>query len=182
MTNNNPSNTELPSTNKLIKSTIIAISAAAIILITAVLPAEYGIDPTGVGKLLGLKKMGEIKVSLSQEAAENIELAPSNYISQKGEITISLQPNKGKELKVTMKKDAQISYNWYTDGGVIYFAAHTDSGEPFDYAEGSKNSDKGVLKAVCDGRHGWWYKNRTSEVILLTLQVEGKYSDFKEDF
>ena len=63
MSNNIPSNTELPSTCKLIKSTIIAIGIATIILVTTVLPAEYGIDPTGAGELLGLKKMGEIKES-----------------------------------------------------------------------------------------------------------------------
>ena len=193
MSNNIPSNTELPSTSKLIKSTIIAIGIATIILVTTVLPAEYGIDPTGAGELLGLKKMGEIKESLSEKAiadksgsvgksASNIDLKPSNYISQKGEITISFKPNEGRELKVTMLKDEEINYDWHTDGEEIYFAVHTDSGEPHDYSEGTKSSDKGVLKAFCDGRHGWWYKNRTSEVVTLTLQVDGKYSDFREEF
>ena len=190
--NNSQSNGELPSTKKLLNSTILAIGVAAIILITTVLPAEYGIDPSGVGEILGLKKMGEIKVSLSEKAISNksepaistsdIEYNSSNYISQKGEITISFEPNEGRELKVTMRKGDQISYNWKTDGEVIYFAAHTDSGEPHDYSEGTMKSDKGVLKAFCDGRHGWWYKNRTSEVVTLTLQVDGKYSDFREEF
>ena len=193
MNNNISSNIELPSTSKLIKSTIIAIGIAAIILVTTVLPAEYGIDPTGAGELLGLKKMGEIKESLSEKAiadksgsvgksASNIDLKPSNYISQKGEITISFKPNEGRELKVTMLKGEEINYNWHTDGEAIYFAAHTDSGEPHDYGEGTKSGDKGVLKAFCDGRHGWWYKNRTSKVVILTLQVDGKYSDFREEF
>ena len=34
-----------------------------------VLPAEYGIDPTGVGKLLRLTEMGQIKQQLAEEAA-----------------------------------------------------------------------------------------------------------------
>ena len=193
MNNNIPSNNELPSTSKLIKSTIVAIGIAAIILVTTVFPAEYGIDPTGAGELLGLKKMGEIKVSLSEKAiadksgsagksASNIDLKPSNYILQKGEITISFKPNEGRELKVTMLKGEEINYDWHTDGEEIYFAAHTDSGEPHDYSEGTMKSDKGVLKAFCDGRHGWWYKNRTSEVVTLTLLVDGNYSDFREEF
>ena len=193
MENNSQSNNELPSTKKLLKSTIIAIGIAAVILITTVLPAEYGIDPSGAGELLGLKRMGEIKVSLSEnvntdmtESATrshlNIDLKPSNYISQKGEITISFKPNEGRELKVTMLKGEVMNYSWYTDEEEIYFAAHTDSGEPHDYGEGTKSSDKGVLKAFCDGRHGWWYKNRTSEVVTLTLEVDGKYSDFREEF
>jgi len=191
--NNNQTNTELPSTSRLIKSTILSIGFAAIILVTTVLPAEYGIDPTGAGELFGLKRMGEIKESLSEKANSNntesvtnshsnIDLKPSNYISQIGEITISFKPNEGRELKVTMLKGEEMNYNWYTDGEEIYFAAHTDSSEPHDYSEGTKSSDKGVLKAFCDGRHGWWFKNRTSEVVTLTLKVDGKYSDFREEF
>jgi hypothetical protein len=36
--------------------------------VTAVLPAEYGIDPTGAGRALGLTQMGEIKTQLHDEA------------------------------------------------------------------------------------------------------------------
>jgi len=190
---NIPLGSELPSTSQLIKSTILAISIAAIILVTTVLPAEYGNDPTGAGEILGLKKMGEIKISLSEKASSikseptakvdsSIDLEPSNYISQKGEISLSFQPNEGRELKVSMLKGDEIEYNWHTDGEEIYFAAHTDSGEPHDYSEGTKNSDKGVLKAFCDGRHGWWYKNRTTKVVTLTLQVDGNFSDFREEY
>jgi len=75
--NNRPSDSELPSVAKLIKSTIIAFTLAAIILVTVVLPSEYGIDPTGVGKHLGLSKMGEIKISLAQEAAADMVMADS---------------------------------------------------------------------------------------------------------
>jgi len=49
---------EVPSTRRLLKATAIAIVVAAIILITTVLPAEYGIDPTGVGARLGLNVLG----------------------------------------------------------------------------------------------------------------------------
>ena len=56
-----PTHAELPSSAQLIKSTIIAIAAAIVILVTIVLPSEYAIDPTGVGKMLNLTEMGEIK-------------------------------------------------------------------------------------------------------------------------
>ena len=64
-----PSQAELPSSNQLIKSTILAAIAAIVILFTVVLPAEYGIDPTGVGKLLRLTEMGQVKQQLAEEAA-----------------------------------------------------------------------------------------------------------------
>ena len=66
---NMPTDRELPSTNKLIKSTILAAAIAGVLLITVVMPAEYGIDPTGIGNVIGLKKMGEIRVSLAKEEA-----------------------------------------------------------------------------------------------------------------
>lgn len=66
---NIPSKMEVPSTAKLLKSTALAAVTAGVILVTVVMPAEYGIDPTGVGNVLGLKKMGEIKMTLADEAA-----------------------------------------------------------------------------------------------------------------
>ena len=62
---------ELPTSSQLLKSTIIGIISAAVLLVVAVLPAEYGIDPTGLGRVLGLTQMGEIKTQLAQEAADD---------------------------------------------------------------------------------------------------------------
>jgi hypothetical protein len=64
-----PSRAELPSTAQLLRSTLIAAGVAAALLVTVVLPAEYGIDPTGAGRALGLAEMGEIKTQLHEEAA-----------------------------------------------------------------------------------------------------------------
>ncbi|SSR50014.1 Uncharacterised protein [Acinetobacter baumannii] len=76
-----PQDVELPSTKKLVKSTIIAAVSAAVVLVTVVMPAEYNIDPTGVGKVLGLTTMGEIKQSLAQESENGMGEAVSNTIS-----------------------------------------------------------------------------------------------------
>lgn len=64
-----PSREELPSTAKLVRSTIIAAIVALVLLVTVVMPAEYALDPTGAGRLLGLTEMGEIKEQLAEEAA-----------------------------------------------------------------------------------------------------------------
>jgi hypothetical protein len=63
-----PSRAELPSSGQLLRSTLIAAGVAAALLVTVVLPAEYGIDPTGAGRALGLAEMGEIKTQLHDEA------------------------------------------------------------------------------------------------------------------
>lgn len=63
-----PTRAELPSSAQLVKSTVLAIITAGVILITIVLPSEYAIDPTGVGRVLKLTEMGEIKQQLATEA------------------------------------------------------------------------------------------------------------------
>jgi len=64
-----PDPAELPSTGRLLKSTGIAAAVAGALLVFVVLPAEYGVDPTGAGSLLGLTEMGRIKMQLAEEAA-----------------------------------------------------------------------------------------------------------------
>jgi hypothetical protein len=43
-------------------ATIIALIVAAVVLVVAVLPAEYGIDPLGTGKALGLMDLAKAEV------------------------------------------------------------------------------------------------------------------------
>ena len=74
-----PTEKDLPTSEQLLKSTIIAIIVAIILLIMVILPAEYGTDPTGVGNLLGLKEMGDIKMSLLEESQN--ELSQENNTS-----------------------------------------------------------------------------------------------------
>lgn len=203
---NIPSNTELPSKGSLIKSTILAICIAAILLVTVVLPAEYGIDPTGVGSFIGLLKMGEIKVSLSEEAAQDKATAQAKPVQRRGnsaqmpdatpastqtnsgarsdEMTITLAPDEGKEIKLTMVEGARVNFVWWTDGGKANFDAHADS-KPLkikyhSYEKGSMMRNEGVIEAAFDGNHGWFWRNRTAEVMTVTLQVTGPYTDIKQ--
>lgn len=70
-----PTRAELPSSRQLVRSSVLAAIAAGALLTTTVLPAEYGIDPTGIGSMLGLTEMGEIKTSLAAEAAADAQVA-----------------------------------------------------------------------------------------------------------
>ncbi len=63
-----PPKSELPSSRALVKSTLIALAVALVLLVTVVLPAEYAIDPTRIGRVLGLTQMGEVKMQLAKEA------------------------------------------------------------------------------------------------------------------
>lgn len=70
-----PTRAELPGSKQLIRSTLIAFFTALALLVTIILPAEYAIDPTGVGRMLGLTDMGEIKQQLEAEARLDAQLS-----------------------------------------------------------------------------------------------------------
>lgn len=214
---NIPNDRELPSTGKLIKSTVLAAIGAALLLVTVVMPAEYGIDPTGIGNTIGLKKMGEIKMSLAQEAKAEQEAAvaePEPVIIQSQEVqtetvapavtqetvqeepiaevnpsirsdemSVTLAPNEGTEIKVVLTKGKSVEYSWSSDGGKANFDVHGDSKELnidyHNYSKGSAQSSSGTLEAAFDGSHGWFWRNRTSETITVTLKVSGEYTDIK---
>ncbi|PZO15566.1 MAG: transmembrane anchor protein [Burkholderiales bacterium] len=72
-----PTRAELPSSKQLVRSTILAAVSAVVLLGAVVLPAEYGIDPTGIGRVLRMTEMGEIKQQLAAEAAADAAAAPA---------------------------------------------------------------------------------------------------------
>ena len=154
---NRPDPEDLPSSRQLIKSTIIAAIAAAVILVTVILPAEYGIDPTRIGKMLGLASMGEIKTQLAEEAEIDRlkELRQQKLTDDKNQsclienmfgllvstahaqaakpvwtdkVSVTLTPGKGTEIKLVMKKDAVAVFAWTVDRGVVNYDLHGDGG------------------------------------------------------
>lgn len=64
-----PHTDTLPSSARLFRATLIALAVAGLLLVTVVMPAEYGVDVTGAGRLFGLTEMGEIKQQLAREEA-----------------------------------------------------------------------------------------------------------------
>jgi hypothetical protein len=55
-----PLRAELPSSKKLLRSTLLAAISALVLLFAVVLPAEYGVDPTGLGRVLRMTDMGDV--------------------------------------------------------------------------------------------------------------------------
>jgi hypothetical protein len=214
-----PTRAELPSTAKLLRSTVIAALVAIALLITTLLPAEYGIDPTGAGRMLGLTEMGEIKVSLEQEAhaeaaslsampATPAEPAPAAPIAtptvnasesaasaspaesklpvREDVTTIKLKQGEATEIKLTMAKGAHVDYEWSSSGGKVNYDTHGDPhGAPRDFYHGygkgrNKPSDAGVLEAAFDGKHGWFWRNRSGSEVTITLKTRGEYTEIKK--
>lgn len=197
---NMPHESELPSKAKLVKSTILAAVSAGVLLVTVVMPAEYGIDPTGVGRLIGLNKMGEIKVSLAREAAAEqaaalpvgmpvpvvtaeVNPAADAAKTRTDEMRVTLAPDEGTEIKVELAEGKKVKYSWASDGGRANFDLHGDSKklniDYHGYSKGSEQKSDGVLIAAFDGNHGWFWRNRTSKTLTVTLKVNGEHTGIK---
>ena len=207
---NVPSRAELPTTRQLLRSTLIAAVSAVVLLYTVVLPAEYGVDPTGIGKALGLTEMGEIKTRLAKEAAEDAAAtvaappAAANPVASPGavaptapptvptvpatsgpnwrdEMSFTLTPGQGTEIKLKMKQGEKALYTWSVQGGVVNFDTHGDAtGRSISYEKGrGVASDDGELIAAFTGNHGWFWRNRGQADVTVTLKTGGDYSDIK---
>ncbi|MBO9417883.1 transmembrane anchor protein [Labrenzia sp. R4_2] len=188
---------DLPSNRQLGRMSVVAAIGAAAIGVMVYLPAEYGIDPTGVGSVLGLTEMGEIKQQLAKEAAEDEKLHGTQdsssmidgvlglFVSSahaqdawKDVVTFTLEPGAYTEIKATMEKGATLTYAWMADGGRINFDLHAHAGgENVTYEKGrGETSGAGSFETPFAGDHGWFWRNRDKSAVTVTLQLRGDYS------
>lgn len=204
-----PTRAELPSSKQLIRSTAIAIAAATAILVSIVLPAEYNIDPTGIGRALGLAEMGEIKVQLAKEAEEDairdqqgtpapaperrsmfsgglgsffISSAMAQPAAQNrvDERSFTLQPGEGVEVKLEMKRGDRSTYEWVATDEVNYDMHADGSGKSTSYKKGrGVKKDEGMITAAFDGNHGWFWRNRTKAPVTVKIKVTGPHTSMK---
>jgi len=139
-----------PSMKKIAVATAIAFVVATVILVVAVLPAEYGIDPLGTGKAFGLTDLAKASGSsvptppptetaalsgATEQVLINPVLVPSptgdaptmkdTFIARAGSYKIdsreiTLQPGEGMEIKYHMDKGAGLIYSWTAAPPVSY--------------------------------------------------------------
>ena len=163
----------------LIKYTLFSLIFAAVTLFTVILPAEYNIDPTGLGHKLGLTVFHNVKTETStplssQEAAEKSKGATET-------IEVIVPAGHGVEYKFIMAQYQKLEYEWITDGTPLYFDLH---GEPkgdttgyFEsYAIATLKEMKGSFTAPFSGSHGWYWKNTSDSPVTVQLIVKGEYT------
>jgi hypothetical protein len=237
----------------LIRSTLLSGAAALGVLGVVYLPAEYGIDPTGFGAVLGLTEMGQIKQQLYAEAeadaaaapvmldpavmarldrmeaqladiaaivgadvlreggaeasnaaaapeaaapieaapvvAAPVEVAPAEVVTQatpaapewRDEVSYTLPPGEGIEVKLVMQEGQTARFEWTANGGVVNYDTHGDgSGQKVSYEQGRAVPEQaGDLTAVFTGNHGWFWRNRTDAPVTVTLRTGGDYAEMK---
>ncbi len=165
-------------TRTLIKAVVIAALVAITLLITCILPAEYNIDPTGIGKVLRLTDIAqasEISATLSVTAMQQKKTLRTDKVE------IVILPGKGLEYKLYMDKYAHVEYEWQTDGAELYFDFHGEpAGDTSGYYESfsitSSDNMKGSLTTPFKGLHGWYWQNKTQQPVRVSLSMKGYYS------
>jgi len=196
-----PNLEDLPTKAQLGRSSIIAGIGAVAIGVMVYMPAELGQDPTGVGTILGLTEMGEIKQELKAEAEADALLHNDDQSSLVNEIfglfvstahaqeawqdtiTFTLAPGEFIEIKATMEEGATLFYEWSSEGGRINFDLHAHAGgENVTYEKGrGKTEGAGSFETHFAGDHGWFWRNRDDAAITVTLQLRGDYSAIVRD-
>lgn len=142
-------NHQIVEKKQIIKAVVFAIVLAGVVLVSAVLPAEYGIDPIGTGKLMGFNKL-----YLSKEKPQNVPLAAQEsfplikmekagsgpevqrpveadnpiakkqYNEREDTVEVIVPAGKGIEYKTYMLKGGKMKYEWTTDKGTLYLDFH----------------------------------------------------------
>jgi hypothetical protein len=180
---------ERPGRGRLLAQIAGALVVGTALTVLFVLPAEYGVDPTGIGTTLGLTKISapaevliETKVSAPPEIAR---VEPVQFRTD--EITITIPPffeSFGAiEYKVTMNEGQTLVYSWSSRDPILYeFHGHTKATpdkptvEVMDYIKGNSAGENGTLTAPIDGIHGWYFAQSGMEPLEVTLRLAGYYT------
>jgi hypothetical protein len=168
------------SRRRLLVSTLGAALAAAVILVAVVLPAEYAIDPLGVGRLTGLDALGAGKAG--QPLTELMHTHPRKPYN--ANLTIELGGREELEYKATLPRGEPLLYSWRVQGGPVYFEFHgepTEGDWPAGYFRSYEIQERageshGSFIAPFTGQHGWYWRNLSEEPAVITLQASGYYT------
>lgn len=188
----NPVNSIQVPPSTLAKATGGALLAAAAIVVLFVMPAEYGIDPTGAGRLTGIVGMAAGSEQNTAAPAEDPVAGPVTLtkaaIIREGdmrsdEMTLTLAPHSGQEVKAHMNAGQSYVFEWSSKGGPVKADMH---GEKVDAAEGEFTSyweekqmtgGKGSFTAPFDGTHGWYFRNKGDTPVTVSVKTTGFYKD-----
>lgn len=192
-------NAPLPSELKLKPRTLALITGGGVligtlIVVGAIMPAEYNVDPLGVGKLSGVARLWapeEKKIDTSTGAAGPLAREYDTALRTdviEIPLTDFLGGAKGSELeyKVAMKQGATLVYEWEAIGAKnpddigFDFHGHTtpEPGQQMTVASYKASrgvSQKGALTAPFDGIQGWQFSNFGDGAVVIRVKLTGFY-------
>lgn len=162
----------------------VAAVAAAVVLVVFVLPAEFGVDPTGAGEATGLSglanagAMTEAQRGALREGVFTLGDEPMRVDRREFDI----RPYAAIEFKYTMEEGAPLVFSWTSTGPVtIDMHAHPFDGgveltESYSQSEDA-TGESGLYVAPFTGIHGWYWQNRTLENVTVTINAAGPFTE-----
>ena len=185
-----------PSLARLAKTTAVALVVASVILVMFVLPAEYGIDPIGVGRSLGLT---DIAAPPAPEAAAAAPEGSPMVPTQNGPIgeypkayqfdvfEFELGPYEYLEYKYQLENGATMVFAWTAAADVDHDFHGERAGGASAEGPAEQSFDKrarrqaaGSYTAPFGGIHGWYWENPGGEPIKIRLTSAGFYTSAVE--
>ncbi|MGP1719702.1 hypothetical protein [Shewanella frigidimarina] len=162
------------SSSTLIKAVLSAIVVAGIVLVTLILPAEYNIDPTGIGQKIGVTVLAQAAEPEVQQSA------PAEGSNEFQTIEVMVPAGRGIEYKFDMQQFEKMTYEWITDGTALFVDLHGEpkgdtSGYYESYVIATSADMKGSFTAPFAGSHGWYWKNKSNQPVAVQLLVKGQY-------
>ncbi len=196
MSDQSPPTTQLTvQPRTLIGVTLGALVIGTLIVLGAILPAEFHSDPLGIGKLTGIARIWsppEKKFDVNSSSAPLAREYATPFRSDVIEIPLTgfLGGANGSELeyKFRMKEGATLIYSWEVSGAehpkdLSYdFHGHTtpsadskDLMQVATYKQSYGLKQQGALTAPFDGIEGWQFSNGGDTDVVVHLKVSGFY-------
>ena len=170
------------------RATAVAFAIAVVVLVVAVLPAEYGIDPLGTGRALGLTALAGVDDAPPDApltpAAAPVTPEPQQAALAQDTYTVELRPFEAVEYKYRLEQGRGLVYEWTTSAPVEWDFHGEPDGAPARYSEsyekGNSGSSSGVFIAQKPGVHGWFWENQGAGRVTVTLKTSGFYTTSTE--
>jgi hypothetical protein len=175
---------EAPSKRRILLAAFVALIVALTVLVAAVLPAEFGLDPLGTGKALGLNALYDA-ASDTSSVRPSSSPPPSDVALYKTDSRVfTLRPMEGFEYKYRIEKGRAMVYAWQATGTVKYeFHGEHDGaglGVAVSYEKREGDRAAAAFTAPASGIHGWYWENPGDSAMTITLTSAGFYSSAEE--
>src|SRR5688572_9751215 len=165
---------KIPDKKTLMVATLLAAGFAFLLFMAFILPAEFGKDPTGVGRLTGISDLYHPGAELDLGGGTGTVHRSEPQGPRNDTVTIELQGLSDNEYKFHLEANQTMLYSW-TATGLVDFDFHGDPDNPsrpgefasYDASQGTGGS--GSFQAPFSGRHGWYFQNVSPEPVTITL-------------
>jgi hypothetical protein len=184
-----------PTRGRLLTILLGGFAVASAITVFAVLPAEFHIDPTGIGAATGLMSLSAAPEATPAPVAPGQGVAapaaataarddPKPFRTDTISIPMGAAEQDGSELeyKVHMTSGQALVYSWSVAApkDEFYVDFHSEQRPSakqnvVSHKVGLMTASNGSLTAPFEGIHGWYFQNQSLKPVVVHLKISGFY-------